>query len=131
MDRERLVREIQDLHRAAAAGGVGQGKNIIPDTILLDEEAFDATSSLSKELHLHPWPLSYKPHILVFKGKTNQRKFITGYETTVASVGGDAQTLTKSLIISLKDIAHDWSTSLKPLSILSWSQVKAKLLSTF
>ena len=36
-----------------------------------------------------------------------------------------------SLIMALKDIAHDWYTSLKPLSIHSWSQVKAKLLSTF
>ena len=52
---------------------------IIPDTILLDEdeEAFDATSPLSKELQLQSWPLSYKLRILVFNGKTNPRKFIT------------------------------------------------------
>ena len=65
---------------------------IIPDTILLDEdeEAFDTTSPLSKELQLHPWPLGYKPHIPVFNRKANPRKFIIGYETAVASVGGDA-----------------------------------------
>ena len=60
---------------------------IIPDTILLDEdkEAYDSTSPLSKELQLHPWPLGYKPRILVFNGKTNPRKFIAGYETAVTS----------------------------------------------
>ena len=106
---------------------------IIPDTILLDEdeEAFDATSPLSKELQLQSWPLSYKLRILVFNGKTNPRKFIIGSKTAVTSVGGDAQTLAKSLIMALEDIAHDWYTSLKPLSIHSWSQVKVELLSTF
>ena len=33
--------------------------------------------------------------------------------------------------MALEDIAHDWYTSLKPLSIHSWSQVKVELLSTF
>jgi hypothetical protein len=56
---------------------------------------------------------------------------ITDYETAVTSAGGDAQTLTKYLIMALEDITHDWCTSLKPLSIHSWSQVKAELLSTF
>ena len=28
-------------------------------------------------------------------------------------------------------VAHDWYTSLKPLSINSWQQVKAELLATF
>ena len=127
--------EIRCVHGASAGEGArwAGGNKIIPDTILLDEdeEAFNATSPLSKELQLHPWPLGYKPRILVFNGKTNPRKFIVGYETVITSVGGDAQTLAKSLIMALKDIAHDWYTSLKPLSIHSWSQVKAELLSTF
>jgi hypothetical protein len=83
IERERLVHEIQGLHRAAAGSSAGRGRNmIIPDAILIDEdeEAFDATSPLSKELQLHPWPLGYKPRIPVFNGKTNPRKFFTGYE---------------------------------------------------
>jgi hypothetical protein len=106
---------------------------VVLDAILLDEdeEAFDATSPLSKELQLHPWPMGYKPHIPVFNRKTILRKFIAGYETVVTSAGGDDQTLTKSLIMALEDITHDWYTSLKPLSIHSGSQVKEKLLSTF
>jgi hypothetical protein len=66
-----------------------------------------------------------------FQWKANPRKFIIGYQTAITSTEGDAQTLAKSLIMALKDISHDWYTSLKPLSIHSWSQVKAELLSTF
>ena len=84
-----MVREIQGLHGAEAVGAAGRrgGNMTIPDTILLDEdeEAFDSTSLLSKELQLHPWPLGYKPCIPVFNGKTNPRKFIAGYETAVTS----------------------------------------------
>ena len=100
------------MHGAAAGRGTGWacGNKIIPDAILLDEDedAYDSTSPLSKELQLHLWPLGYKPRILVFNGKTNPRKFIAGYEIAIASAGGDTQTLAKSLIMALKDIAHDW-----------------------
>ena len=58
-------------------------------------------------------------------------KFLASYETAVIFAGGDTQTLAKSLIMAVEDIAHDWYTSLKPLSILSWQQLKKKLLSTF
>jgi hypothetical protein len=57
--------------------------------------------------------------------------FLASYETAVTSAGGDAQILTKSLIMAVEDIAHDWYTSLKPLSIKSWGQVRAELVSTF
>jgi len=58
--------------------------------------------------------------ISTFIGKTNPRKFIVAYETTMFLAGGDATTLAKSLILTVEDIAHDWYTSLKPLSINSW-----------
>jgi hypothetical protein len=69
--------------------------------------------------------------ILVFNGKTNPRKFLASYETAITSAGGDAQILTKSLIMALEDIAHDCYTSPKPLSIRSYGQVRAELVSTF
>jgi hypothetical protein len=84
IERERLAREIQGLHRAAAGAGAGRGgeNKIIPYAILLDEDegAYDSTLPLSKELQLHPWPLGYKPRIPLFNGKTNQKKIVTGYE---------------------------------------------------
>jgi hypothetical protein len=58
IERERLMREIQGLHRAVAGEGARQAgrKKIIPDTILVDEDedAYDSTSPLSKEILLHP-----------------------------------------------------------------------------
>ena len=80
---------------------------------------------------MYLWPASYKPRIPVFDGKSNPRKFLTSYETSITSARGDAQILAKSLIMVVEDIAHDWYTSLKPLSIRSWGQVRAELVSTF
>jgi len=39
--------------------------------------------------------------------------------------------MAKSLILVVKDITHEWYTSLKPLSISSWQQLKVELLATF
>ena len=86
---------------------------------------------MARELQLHPWTIGYKLRILAFDGKANPRKFIASYETAVSLAGGDAQIMVKSLIMVVEDIAHDWYTSLKPLSIKSWQQLKAKLLATF
>ena len=117
-----MAREIQGLQGVGAGGVIRAGRNIvIPNDNLLeeDESAYDPTSPLSKELQLYPWPASYKPRIPVFDRKTNPRKFLVSYETTVMSARGDGKILTKSLIMAVEDIAHDWYTSLKPLSIRS------------
>ena len=107
---------------AGAGGAIRAGGNIIiPDDNLLEEDksAYDPTSPLSKELQRYPWLAGYKPRILVFDGKTNPRKFLVSYETAVTLAKGDAQILAKSLIMAVEDIAHDWYTSLKLLSIRS------------
>jgi hypothetical protein len=119
---DRLVREIQGLQGAGVVGTIRAGENVvIPGGNLLEEDegAYDPASPLSKELQLYPWPAGYKPCIPVFDGKTNPRKFLASYETAVTLAVGDAQMLTKSLIMAVKDIAHDWYTSLKPLSTKS------------
>ena len=105
-----MVREIQRLQRAGAASIVQLGRNIIipkaPDQEG-DPELYDSNSPLARELQLHPWPIGYKPRIPVFDGKINPRKFIASYETAVSSAGGNAQTMAKSLIMTVEDIAHD------------------------
>ena len=85
------------------------GNIVIPDDNLpeVDKNAYGLTSPLSKELQLYPWPAGYKPRIPVFDGKSNLRKFLVSYETTLKLVGGDAQILAKSLIMVVEDIAHD------------------------
>jgi hypothetical protein len=110
------------MQRAEAAGVGHATKNIVlPEIEVLGEndKTYDPSSPLSKELQQHPWPVGYKPHIPTIDQKTNPKKFIVGYETTVFSARGDAMTLVKSLILAIEDVAHDWYTSLKPLSINS------------
>jgi hypothetical protein len=110
------------LQRAEAAGVGHAAENIVLPEIEVPSEndkTYDPSSPLSKELQQHPWPVGYKPHIPTFDQKTNPNKFIVGYETAVFSAGGDATTLAKSLILAIEDVAHDWDTSLRPLSINS------------
>jgi len=129
-----LAREIQGLQGAGVGGAIRAGGNIvIPNDNLpkVDESVYDLTSPLSKQLQLYLWSADYKPRIPVFDEKSNPRKFLVSYETTITSVEGDTQILAKSIIMVVEDIAHDWYTSLKPLSINSWGQVRAELVSTF
>lgn len=132
----KLQKEIQQLQRRCAASTTYHfaGKK---DIISIDDEpdadfdGFDPSSPLSMELQLHPWPANYKPKMPAYNGRTNPKKFIANYETAIYSAGGDANTLAKSLILSMEDIASGWYGSLKPLSIKSWPQLKADLLANF
>jgi hypothetical protein len=54
---------------------------------------------------LYSWLAGYKPRIPIFDEKTNPRKFLSSYETTITSARRDAQILAKSLIKAVKDIA--------------------------
>jgi hypothetical protein len=88
-----LVIEIQGLQGAGAGGAIrASGNIVIPGDKFLDGDkgAYDPALPLSKELQLYSWPTSYKPRILVFDGRTNQRKFLASYETAITSAPGDA-----------------------------------------
>ena len=129
-----MLREIQQLQRAGANGLGHAAENVVLleiGALVKNDKTYDPSSPLSKELQQYPWPAGYKARIPTFDGKTNPRKFIAAYETTVFSARGDATTLVKSLILAVEDIAYDWYTSLKSFSINSWQQVKAELLATF
>jgi len=92
---ERLLREIQQLQRAGANGPGHAAKNVVLPEIgaqVENDETYDPSSPLSKELQQYPWPSGYKARIPTFDGKTNPRKFIAAYETVVFSAGGDATT---------------------------------------
>jgi hypothetical protein len=66
-----------------------------------------------------------------YHGNTDPHKFLTCYEATIASAGGDEATLAKSLIISLEDATRNWYSRLPPRSIYSWQQLKEKFLLNF
>jgi hypothetical protein len=53
------------------------------------------------------------------------------YEAAIASGRGDNATITKSLIITLEDVATNWYSKLPPGCIYSWQQLKEKFLLNF
>jgi hypothetical protein len=53
------------------------------------------------------------------------------YEAAMASAGEDEATLTKSLIISLEDVAANWYSRLPSGCIYSWQQLKEKFMLNF
>jgi hypothetical protein len=53
------------------------------------------------------------------------------YEAVIASAEEDEATLTKSLIISLEDVAANCYSRLPPGYIYSWPQLKEKFLLNF
>jgi hypothetical protein len=53
------------------------------------------------------------------------------YKATIASVGGNKATLTKSLIISLQDAMANWYSRLPLGCIYSWQQLKEKFMLNF
>jgi hypothetical protein len=89
----------------------------------------DPKSPLAEHLQLVPWPLHYRvmppPK---YHGNTDPRKFLMCYEAAKASAGGDEATLTKSLIISLEDVAANWYSRLPPRCIYSWQHLKDMIL---
>jgi hypothetical protein len=66
-----------------------------------------------------------------YHGNIDPCKFLMCYEAAIASAGGDEATFTKSLIISLEDVATNWYSRLPPRCIYSWQQLKDKFLLNF
>jgi hypothetical protein len=75
-----------------------------------------------------PLPTTPSPKYI---GNMDPRKFLMGYEATIALARGDEATLTKSLIISLEDDAANWYSRLLLGCIYSWQQLKEMFLLNF
>jgi hypothetical protein len=92
----------------------------------------DPKSPLVEHLQLTPWPLHYRAVTLPkYHGNIDPRMFVMCYEAAIASIGGDEDTLAKSLIISLEDVAPNWYSMLPPCCIYSWQHLKDKILLNF
>jgi hypothetical protein len=91
----------------------------------------DPKSPLAKHLQLAPCPLHYRATTPPkYHGKADPHKFLMCYPA-IASAGGNEATLTKSLIISLEDVAANWYSRLPPCCIYSWQHLKDKILLNF
>jgi hypothetical protein len=73
-----------------------------------------ATGSMAPQYKAVPPPKYYR--------ESDPHKFLMCYEASIASVGGDDTTLTKSFIISLENAAGNWYARLQPISITSWGR---------
>jgi hypothetical protein len=87
----------------------------------------DNKCPLVDNLQLAPWPLQYRvvPPPKCY-GESDPCKFIMCYEASIASVGGNGTTLTKSFIMSLENLVANWYGRLQPRSITSWGVAKRK-----
>jgi hypothetical protein len=94
--------------------------------------AFDDASPLSIELQATPWPPSYKPPQLpMYDGHLDPKQFLMSYEATISSYGGNTAVMAKSFVMTVKNVAQTWYSSLRPGTITSWQKLKDMLITSF
>jgi hypothetical protein len=63
---------------------------------------FDDASPLAAELQAIPWPQSYKPpHLPMYDGHSDPKKFLMSYGATISSYGGNAAVMAKSFVMAV------------------------------
>jgi hypothetical protein len=93
---------------------------------------FDDASSLAAELQAIPWPPSYKPpQLRMYDGHSDPKQFLMSYEATISSYGGNADVMAKSFVMTVKNVAQTWYSSLRPGTITSWQKLKDMLVTSF
>jgi hypothetical protein len=94
--------------------------------------AFDDASPLSAELQATPWPPSYKPPQLpMYDGHSDPKQFLMSYEATISSYGGNTAVMAKSFVMTVRNVAQIWYSSLLPGTITSWQKLKDMLITSF
>jgi hypothetical protein len=94
--------------------------------------ALDDASPLAAELKATPWTPSYKPpHLHMYDGHSNPKKFLMSYEATISSYGGNTAVMAKSFVMAVRSVAQTWYSSLQPGTITSWQKLKDMLVTSF
>jgi hypothetical protein len=94
--------------------------------------SWDPKSPLSQEIHITPWPQTYRPVPLPrFSSQSGPRKFLMSYEAAILSAGGDDYVLVKSFIIAADEAATQWYSLLSPGVIHRWDDLKQRIISNF
>jgi hypothetical protein len=102
------------------------------DDFYHDTFTFDDASPLAAELQAIPWPPSYKPPQLpMYDGHSDPKQFLMSYEATISSYGGNAAVMAKSFVMTVKNVAQTWYSSLRPGTITSWQKLKDMLVTSF
>jgi hypothetical protein len=84
------------------------------------------------ELQATLWLPSYKPPQLpMYDGHFDPKQFLTSYEATISSYGGNTTVMAKSFIMAVRSVAKTWYSSLQLGTITSWQKLKDMLLTSF
>jgi hypothetical protein len=59
------------------------------------------------------------------------KQFLMSYEATISSYGGNTTVMAKSFVMTVKNVAHTWYSSLRPGIITSWQKLKDMLITSF
>jgi hypothetical protein len=81
---------------------------------------------------LHLGPPSYKPPQLpMYDGHSDPKQFLMSYEATISSYGGNTTVMAKSFVMTVKNVAQTWYSSLWLGTITSWQKLKDMLITSF
>jgi hypothetical protein len=80
----------------------------------------------------YPMPPSYKPPQLpMYDGHSDLKQFLMSYEATISSYGGNTAVMAKSFVMTVKNVAQTWYSSIRPGTITSWQKLKDMLITSF
>jgi hypothetical protein len=97
-----------------------------------DTFTFDDASPLAAELQATPWPPSYKPpQLSMYDGHSDPKQFLMSDEATISSYGGNTVVMAKSFVMTVRNVAQTWYSSLRLGTITSWQKLNDMLVTRF
>jgi hypothetical protein len=67
----------------------------------------------------------------MYDGHSDPKQFLTSYEATISSYGGNTDVMAKSFVMAVQSVAQTWYSSLWPGTITSWQKLKDMLVTSF
>jgi hypothetical protein len=67
----------------------------------------------------------------MYDGHSYLNQFLMSYEATISSYEGNAAVMAKSFVMTVKNVAQTWYSSLWPGTITSWQKLKDMLVTSF
>jgi hypothetical protein len=87
--------------------------NLLHEGHTYDDIYMTITSPLAIELQATPWPPLYRPPKLqMYDGFLDPKQFLMSYKDTISSYGDKSTVIAKSFIMTIKNVARTWYSSL-------------------
>lgn len=92
--------------------------DIFPKGHKHDTFIFDSTSPLIVDLQAAPWPAPYRPTQLpMYDALSDLKQFLMSSEATISLYGGNRAVMSMSFVMTIKNVAKNWYSSLRSWSI--------------